>query len=234
MGGRIEETNGRVWYLIGHDTRSPQGRDDFMRGGQPIVVSRQAHGHVSPATGIPVVHSYAALAYYTGGRARMAQQGEWKLRKGDVLLVPAGQPHHSLERQHSEYWGLGSCVACVVADGGAALLAPFERVRDGASPVVSIPLARREYLERLFQELEQVTRNPVTEAATLGPVHRSLLTLILDEVVRAFVAAPVGSAKGGSLVIDALRLIEQNCLRSRTLGEIAAAVGRSLHSRDSS
>jgi AraC family transcriptional regulator, transcriptional activator of pobA len=205
----------------------PSVRDDFMGGGQPIVVSRQAHDHESPPMEIPVVHSYAALAYYTGGRARMAQQGEWKLREGDVLLVPAGEPHHSLERRRPEYWGLGFCVACVVADGGAALLAPFERVRDGASPVVRIPLARREYLERLFQELERVTRDPVTQAAASGPVQRSLLTLILAEVDRAFVAAPVGSGKGGSVVIDALRFIERNCLRSVTLGEIAAAVGRS-------
>lgn len=205
----------------------PKVRDDFMGGGRPIVVSRRAHDHVSPPTGVPVIHSYAALAYYTGGRARMAQQGEWKLRKGDVLLVPAGEAHHSLERQQPEYWGLGFCVACVVADGAASLLAPFERVRDGASPVVSIPPNRREYLERLFQELEQVTRDPVTPAATLGPVQRSLLTLILAEVDRAFVAAPASSGKGGSVVIDALRFIERNCLRSVTLGEIAAAVGRS-------
>ena len=132
-----------------------------------------------------------------------------------------------LEMRRPEYWGLAICVPCLAGDGAAALLEPFERVRDGASAVVHIPSTRHEYLERLFRELEDVGREARDPSDTLDAVQRSLLTLILAEVDRA--AAPSGVRRGtlGGVVVDALRFIERNCLGRLTVNDIAAAVGRS-------
>jgi hypothetical protein len=106
---------------------------------------------------------------------------------------------------------LGFCAPCVAAAGGSALLAPFERVRDGAAAVVNIPRERRAFLESLFRELEALKPGDSYEA-----VQRSLLTLILAEVNRAMAEAGQRTARGGGVVVDALRFIERNCLRSIT------------------
>ncbi len=157
----------------------------------------------------------------------MEQNGEWTLSAGDVLLVPAGQSHRTLERRRPEYWGLSFCVPCFAVEGAVTFLEPFERVRDGASAVVHIPAARQQFLEGLFRELAEAGRDPQSGGA-FDAVQRSLLTLILNEVERAARAdasrAPVA---GGGVVIDSLRFIERNCLRRLTLNDVAAAVGRS-------
>jgi AraC family transcriptional activator of pobA len=189
------------------------------------VVAKQVQ-ECTPALA-PVTHSYAALAFYTGGRSRMELNGEWILGEGDLLLVPAGQPHRMLETWRPEFWGLSFCVPCVAADRGALLLEPFERVRDGASAVVKIPPGRRAYLEALFRELEQMGREPRGRSETFDDVQRSLLTLILAEVDKAASVNGVPRASGGGVVVDALRFIERKCLGRLTLNEVAAAVGRS-------
>jgi AraC-like DNA-binding protein len=157
----------------------------------------------------------------------MELKGEWNLREGDVLLVPAGEPHRMLEMRSLEYWGLAFCVPCFAADGAASLLEPFERVRDGAAAVVQIASARHAYLEALLRELEDVGREPRGPSDTLGAVQRSLLTLILAEVDRAASSSGARRGAGGGVVVDALRFIERNCLGRLTLDDVAAAVGRS-------
>lgn len=174
----------------------------------------------------PVTHTYAALALYTGGRARMELNGEWSLGEGDLLLIPAGEPHRMLETKGVEAWGLAFCVPCLAADGTASLLAPFERVRDGAAAVVRVPAARHVYLEGLFRELEQVVRERSAPGEAIDAIQRSLLTLILAEVARASTSTAIQHRARGGVVVDALRFIERNCLRHLTLGEVADAVGR--------
>jgi AraC family transcriptional activator of pobA len=169
----------------------------------------------------PVTHAHAALAFYTDGHARMELDGRWELAPGDVLIVPAGAPHRRLAAKDAAFWGLGFCVPCFASlDGAAELLAPFERVRDGAAAVVSIPGERQELLASLFRELEARTHAP-------SAVQRSLLTLVLDEVGRAARGHAGPPAGGSGVVVDALRYIERHCLRPLTLAEVAAAVGRS-------
>ena len=175
----------------------------------------------------PVTHSYAALAFYTGGRSRVEQKGEWNLDEGDVLLVPAGAAHRALELRRPQYWGLTFCVPCFAMGGAAALLDPFERVRNGASAVVHVPAARHEYLAGLFRELELVCGAPRAPSDALDAVERSLLTLILNEIQRAASSRPSPAASEGGVVVDSLRFIERHCLRRVTLNDVAAAVGRS-------
>lgn len=206
-------------------TVRPIARDDMRPTGVAVAVERRG-AHQSPACRAPVVHSYGALALYTEGRARMEQRGEWTLSAGDVLLVPAGEPHRRLDASHPAYWGLSFCAPCFTADGAASLLAPFERVRDGAAAVVHIPGERQQFLLGLFQELERMgSQSGAPEA--VHAVSRSLLTLILNEVERAANHHEAPPSAGKSVVVESLRFIERNCLRRLTLGDVAAAVRRS-------
>jgi AraC family transcriptional regulator, transcriptional activator of pobA len=216
-----------TWYCTEMPAHRPFAHDALMRRGWPVVAGRFVEPHAGEARGAAVTHDYAVVAFYTGGRSRMEQNGEWQLRPGDVLLVPAGMPHRTIERSAQEYWGLSFCVPCFAAAGAAALLEPFERVRDGASAVVHVPAARRAYLEELFRELAEVATATGGPSQALDAVQRSLLTLILAEVDRAASSADVRRATGGGVVVEALRYIERHCLERITLRDVAAAVGRS-------
>lgn len=197
----------------------PQVREGLGGSGASVVVGHHRIEALSEPVRRAVTHSHAALAFFTEGRTRLELNGEWTLRAGDVLLVPAGAPHRTLERQETSAWMLGFCVPCFAADGAASLLAPFERVRDGASAVVHIPKARRAYLESLFRELETVGEGRAA-------VQRALLTLILAEVDTA-ASLQKAPTRGGSLVVEALRFIERNCLGKISARDVAAAVHRS-------
>jgi AraC family transcriptional regulator, transcriptional activator of pobA len=186
-----------------------------------IVVGHQRARNSTIPPRRPVTHTHAALAFFTGGRARLELNGEWTLRAGDVLLVPPGAPHRTLERKETAAWMLGFCAPCVAAAGGSSLLAPFERVRDGAAAVVNIPPDRRPFLESLFRELDALQPGDLHEA-----VQRSLLTLILAEVNRATRESRQRTGRRG-VVVDALRFIERNCLGRITPRDVAAGVKRS-------
>lgn len=188
----------------------------------PVFVARRSMDDRHPAR-TPVTHSHAALAFYTGGHAYIEQRGRWKLEPGDVLIVPAGEPHRRVEARRQELWGLGFCVPCFAADDGGRLLVPFERVRSGGAAVVRIPAERQSFLEDLFQELEDAS-DPQRSAP--HAVQRSLLTLVLHEVQRA-ARWDADPASPRSVVADSLGFIERNCLRPLTLKEVARAVGRS-------
>lgn len=197
-------------------------RDASSDAGAPVVAAHRVFDGAVTACRTPVTHSYAALAFYTGGSSRMALRGDWKLQAGDLLLVPAGEPHRMVEGSRPELWGLSFCVPCFASSADASLLEPFERIRAGASPVVRVPTARHEYLASLFRELENIGS---TTSERLDAIARSLLTLILAEAEKGFVAdaprAPAGVAA------QALRFIERNCLRPLTLADVAEAVRRS-------
>lgn len=198
----------------------PLARDSA--GGAIIVVEHQGARNSTTPPRRAVTHTHAAIAFFTGGRARLELNGEWTLRAGDVLLVPPGVPHRTLERSETAAWVLAFCAPCVAAAEGSSLLAPFERVRDGAAAVVNIPRGRRAFLTSLFRELEVLEPGDSHEA-----VQRSLLTLILAEVNRATGDSGQPLARGGGVVVDALRFIERNCLGHLTPRDVAAAVKRS-------
>lgn len=205
----------------------PIARDNLISSGRPVIATRHIPGDTTAPCHTPVTHSYAVLTFHTHGQARVEQNGEWNLREGDVHLVPAGAPHRTLEQRRMESWGLAFCVPCFAAGGAASLLAPFERVRDGAAAVVHIPAERQTFLAGLFTELADVGAHPRGHGDTLAAVQRSLLTLILAEVERAADTNDVHPGPGRGVAVAALRFIERHCLGRLTLHEVAAAVGRS-------
>lgn len=190
--------------------------DDGARG--LAFVARVATAWAQPMRA-PVTHAHAAVVLCTAGHAECEQHARWSLDAGDVLLVPAGQPHRMIDVAGAELIGVGFCVSCVAAYDGA-LLDPFDRVRAGGAAVLRVPAERQAWLAGLFRELDAATREPRRGTA----IERSLLTLILDEIARA---AEAGPRVAPGVVADSLRFIERNCLRRLTLTEVAAAVGKS-------
>lgn len=195
-----------------HDpTPSPEG---------PVFVGRLA----VPCERLPrvaVTHAFSALSFHTGGAARFEQRGAWTLEPGDVMIVPAGEPHRMLASDQPERWGVGFCAACF-PDDVATLLAPFERVREGASPVARVPESRRPFFASLFSELASSVGERGEGALA---AQRSLLTLIVREVDRASHDNDVATLTSG-VVTEALRVIERRCLGPLSLGDVAASVGR--------
>lgn len=189
-------------------------------GPGPVIAERLAAG--DRAARLPVTHDFAALAFYLRGRARIEQRGLWTLQAGDVLIVPAGEPHRTVEAKGVDAWRAGLCVPCLASEVASAPLEPFDRVRDGASPVVRIPRERRAFLASLFEELSRAAGS--TRGVTA--VQVSLLTLIVREIQDA-AAWSMDAAPERTLVSDILRHIERHCLGPLTLGDIARALHRS-------
>jgi AraC family transcriptional regulator, transcriptional activator of pobA len=167
---------------------------------------------------VPVVHDHGALVYVTEGSMAFEQGQRYDVSAGDVVLVPAGRAHRRLATTTARMWGVGFCVPCYATTELAPLLDPFERTRAGGSAIVTIPADRQAHLARLCEELSRESRGDHALAQT------SLLALVLTEVARATTTTP---ATRPSVVADALRFIERNCLRAMSLADVAAEVGLS-------
>lgn len=183
------------------------------------------HHHVGrwPRPPRPVVHEFAAMVFYVDGRAEVEQRGRVRVEAGDVQLVPAGEAHRMICGGGAEAWGVGFNPVILAASEHAALLEPFERVRAGAAAVMPIPAGRQEHLRRLIAELREESAQAPT--ALQAQVQRSLLTLVLAEVVRA--APSGGESATAPVVAQALRYIERRCLAPISLRDVAAALDRS-------
>lgn len=152
---------------------------------------------------------------------RVEHHGDFELGPGDMHLVPAGDMHRAISARRSEMWGVAFCRTCLDPVRYRDLLAPFERVRRGAAPVVKLPAARQQYVLDLLVELAREH----SAGAPMPIVAESLLALVLAEVARASTAeAPLGAP---SIVAQALGVIEARCLGPLSLTEVARAVRRS-------
>lgn len=189
---------------------------------RPVWVERLTYESCSPASPV-AVHDHAALVFVTEGHGVHEQRQRFELQAGDLLLVPAGERHRSLQSTRMEAWGIGFCAPCFAPSELAKLLDPFERARSGASPIVRLPPQRHEHVRWLVAELHAETR---AERPHRELVQTSLLALVLAEVTRAASVAPPTNLQP-SLVADALRFIERSCLAPISLADVARAVGKS-------
>lgn len=169
-----------------------------------------------------VTHQQAGLAYFESGDATLHMHGQWRLGAGDVLLVPAGEPHRVVHHSPGRFYSIGFCVPCVAPSAAPAWSAPFERVRGGAAAVATIAPDRRVWMAALCGEL---LANAGADAARF-PVQISLLTLILDEVARSASTGTRAAGPGG-LAARALHIIETRCLGPLTPADVAATLKRS-------
>lgn len=172
----------------------------------------------------PVTHDYVALVFCTAGELEFELRQQVRITAGDLVLLPAGEPHRMLRAAGVDGWVLGFCGACFARTELGELLAPIERVRAGGSAVAKIAAERREHLHGLFGELahEHARGRDVGHAL----VERSLLALILAELARA-TAWTAEATTLPPLVAAALQYIENHCFQSISLRDVAAALGRS-------
>lgn len=172
----------------------------------------------------PVTHDHVALVFCTAGELELELRLRVRVAAGDVLLLPAGEPHRMVRAAGVVGWKLGFCGACFARTELGELLAPLERVRAGGSAVAKIADDRREHLQRLFDELAQESARGRDLAH--GLVERSLLALILAELARA-TAWTAEATTLPPLVAAALQFIERHCFEPISLRDVADALGRS-------
>lgn len=163
-------------------------------------------------------HAHAVLVLCTAGQTEIEQRGRFSLCAGEVQLIPAYAPHQIVSSRGAEIVGIGLHAPLPEALG--PLLAPFARVRDGASPIIPIPGDRQAHLLRLFEELARESTDARPHAALVG---QQLLGLILAEVSRAAPEVALPPARG--LVAEALSLLARRALSPLTPRDLADAVG---------
>ncbi len=181
---------------------------------------RAAHAHTDMAR-----HDHAVVALYVAGTATYLQREQLTVEAGDVQLLPAGEPHRLVKANTVEAWAVGFCTSCLASTELAPLLSPFAQVRAGAHPVLRVPEARRAALLERFVRLDEALQlDAGDDTAVL--VQRSWLALLLAEVKNIASLVTPRATPRPSIVADALAYIEQHCLESMTLADIAAAVSR--------
>jgi AraC family transcriptional regulator, transcriptional activator of pobA len=186
-----------------------------------IFVLQHNYPQKSAVCSHAATHDYAALLLYTKGAAVVEQRSRWSVKAGEVLLIPAGEPHRTLSFDEVSILGLGLSPASLAAYGGAEILAPFTRVRAGGAAVISLSKERQQFLEGLLRELQRELALPTPSPS----MQHSLLTLIAGTLSRA--ETPSRQEKPPGLAAEALQFIEQHCLRPISLREVADAVHRS-------
>ena len=190
----------------------------FHDKGADIVVMRMtSECDPRPPAGL-VTHDYSALVYHLGEPTQLVSPTPFTVCAGDVCIIPAGAPHRHADARGTRI-GVGFCRGCLGLDSPRLWL-PFDRVRAGATPVVTIPEDRRPRFETFLDELLVATTRDIPNTL----VSKSLLVVILDEVQRA---TTLLEPLEGSLVSDALHFIERRCLTPISLSDVAAAVHRS-------
>lgn len=168
-------------------------------------------------------HTEHGLTYLEEGWFELEHGRVVRGRPGTFTVVPAGIPHRPLGGRDMRYWLLSFCASCLELDETQPLMSPFRRVRRGALPVLDVPKGRRRKVVRLFREIGEEQTRDAPETAELV---RALVLLLLGEARRAMPGdAPRGA--GGTLVADALEMIQRRCLEPISLRDVAAAVHRS-------
>lgn len=164
------------------------------------------------------------LTYVAAGWLRMDLGETLEAGAGSLLLLPAGAPHEPLEGRDLELWHLRFCPSCFALDETRPLMSPFRRVRHGALPVVCVPPRRRRRVVSLYRDLDDEQTRATPESPDL---LRSLLSLLLGEVLRAMPAPAPSPGSSASFVPDALAFIQRHGLEPISLRDVAAAVSRS-------
>ncbi|MGH1344241.1 MAG: helix-turn-helix domain-containing protein [Nannocystales bacterium] len=184
----------------------------------PALGIRRIRGTGEAHTG-HVQHYGCTLAYVLDGEAELEIGRIVRALPGSMIVLPTGTPHRGIRRKDMDAWGLSFCPSCHDLSE-TAWMTPFQAVRRGASPVVTIPEARRPAVQSMFEGLHDELTLATAQASELGA---SWLRLILGELRRA---APSGSTAGraDSLCTRALTFIEAHAFEKISLRDVATAV----------
>ncbi|MEN0065794.1 MAG: AraC family transcriptional regulator [Myxococcota bacterium] len=176
------------------------------------------------ASRVEAVHAHGVLGLVLGGDAQFWMGTSYRVRAGDVLLVPDGMPHFLEAASEYHLLGLGFCVGCLDPETRSVLTELNDRVRRGASAVRHLPPQGASDLEGWLRRLE-------AELAASRPqrplAEKGLLAMIATEVARADSPLPDKASAGSPAVVaDALRFITEHSGEPISLADVAQAVGR--------
>lgn len=146
---------------------------------QVVHVIKGEGGH---STHRPVTHIGHALSWMLDGTATVKLQRPVVASAGCFVVIPAGAPHQVASQPESHFIGAGFCAACLDLQEDVPLMAPFQRVRRGAPPVIAAPPDRAGWITSLFHQLDQQTQSAEPDAPE---AQRAILTLLLSEARRA-------------------------------------------------
>ncbi len=164
-------------------------------------------------------HYGCTLTYVLDGELELEVDRPVLARSGSLILVPLGTPHRGVRRRDLEAWGLSFCPSCLGL-GKTTWMTPYQAVRHGASPVLTVPPDRREHIEFLFKGLnEELSRR----APLSSELETAWLRLILGELHRLFPNSTL-DGREGTLVHRALSYIETHALQKISLVDVAEAV----------
>ncbi|MEZ4449644.1 MAG: AraC family transcriptional regulator [Nannocystaceae bacterium] len=172
-----------------------------------------------------VVHDHASIALYLEGRAKFWMQGLYELGPGDLLLVPAGSPHYSVEAKGVRSIGVSLCLPCVPAPAREGLSAAFDAVGRGGCATRRLVGDERDRLERLFLDLERELDRGGASGALAVEAYVSLLTVAIARADEG--AAASGRRGGASLVARALEYVQRHASAGISLRDVARHVARS-------
>ncbi|TQV87728.1 AraC family transcriptional regulator [Aliikangiella coralliicola] len=168
------------------------------------------------------VHTEHAMSYIVSGELVMEHGDKIIAGAGDVVVVPAGVPHRLVGGADLKIWWLGFCVSCLDINEEQPLMMPFQRVRLGAQPVISIPDNRRERLVTFINELKDELQ---AEGIESFEIMKSMLLLILKEIYRALPSDnQISGTIRESLTYQALSYIQLHCLEPISLKDVASAL----------
>jgi AraC-like DNA-binding protein len=193
---------------------------------RPIAVWRKTRCDVADHPGGEVVHDHSALAVYLAGATRMWMRRDYRLVRGDVLLIPEGTPHCAREASEGDRLGVMLCTGCMKGAWGEYLSEAFNEARRGGVAVRRLTEDGLAEVERLIGALDAELRRscPHQELMLDG-----LMSQLTAQIARAAPGKVSAAIEQGCprVVADALEFIEKGAVNAVSLKEVAGHVGRS-------
>jgi len=181
------------------------------------------HAHCGGSADL-AVHTQPRFCVYLDDGARFWMGSVWTLRRGDVLVVPDGMPHHRVDTDTIHLLGLGVCGQCVPDDRwGPPLLGLVSQVRRGGCPVLRPTAGTTEALIHTLQSLQaELARNEAGRSLVID----GLMGIFTGLLLRCRPSERVLPVAETPLVARAMQWLSDHALEPVSLADVARAVGR--------
>ena len=169
-------------------------------------------------------HDYAVISWLTQGSAQIWVDALYTALRGDLLLIPAGMPHHlgSLS-EDARCISLAVCPSCIGQAWGQQLRRCLEQIWTGSSAVRRIQPDHHDDLSYCLERLER--------ALAAGAHHQDLIiTGLMSVFVSTLLEATPALGQDHierPVVARALEYISAHACAGISLQDVAQAVGRS-------
>lgn len=189
----------------------------------PIAVHRHSACEFSSHDTGAVVHDHAVVSFVVAGQMRFWMGHDFELRRGDLLLVPEGTPHYTVDGADAEIIGVALCTHCLLGAWGSVLRDAFAEVRrvGAAARHVADEAQLTVVLEALERELAAGHRSDL--------MVDGLMSQLAAHIVRAAPSTARDDHGQGApdTVARALDFIDRHGAAAVSLSDVATAVGRS-------